>query len=84
MHFPTRGRNLLRVQGDSVRSRLLSGREAARLMGLPDCYRLPPRYNDAYHVMGDGVVVPVVRFVNEAFLQPILLANELPLLEAAE
>lgn len=75
---------LLRVQGDSVRSRLLSGREAARLMGLPDCYRLPPRYNDAYHVMGDGVVVPVVRFVNEAFLQPILLANELPLLEAAE
>ena len=51
------------VEGDSVRSRLLSGREAARLMGLPDSYRLPPRYNDAYHVAGDGLVVPAVRYL---------------------
>jgi DNA (cytosine-5)-methyltransferase 1 len=27
---------------------------------LKDSYRLPGRYNDAYHLAGDGVVVPVV------------------------
>src|SRR4051794_6024938 len=45
---------ILVVEGASVRSRLLSPREAARLMGLPDDYRLPARYNDAYKVCGDG------------------------------
>jgi DNA (cytosine-5)-methyltransferase 1 len=29
-------------------------------MGLDDSYALPARYNDAYHLAGDGVVVPVV------------------------
>ncbi len=51
------------IEGSSVRSRLLSPREAARLMGLPDDYRLPDNYNEAYHLAGDGVVVPVVRFL---------------------
>ena len=53
--------SILVVDGERVRSRLLSPREAARLMGLDDNYRLPERYNDAYHVCGDGVCVPVVR-----------------------
>ena len=48
------------VDGSVIRSRLLSPREAARLMGLDDSYVLPSRYNDAYHLAGDGVVVPVV------------------------
>ena len=52
---------ILVVEGRKVRSRLLSTREAARLMGLSDDYRLPERYNEAYHVCGDGVCVPVVR-----------------------
>lgn len=73
------------VEGESVRSRLLSAREAARLMGLPDSYRLPPRYNDAYHVAGDGLVVPVVRFLAHTVIEPILAANESTcFLEAAE
>ena len=38
-----------------MRSRLLSPREAARLMGVPDNYPLPLSYNDAYHLFGDGV-----------------------------
>ena len=54
---------ILVVEGETVRSRLLSPREAARLMGLRDDYRLPERYNDAYHVCGDGVCVPVVRYL---------------------
>lgn len=52
---------ILVVEGQKVRSRLISGRETARLMGLPDEYELPTNYNEAYHLTGDGVVVPVVR-----------------------
>ena len=51
---------ILVVDGGHIRSRLLSPREAARLMGLDDSYVLPTRYNDAYHLAGDGVAVPVV------------------------
>jgi DNA (cytosine-5)-methyltransferase 1 len=57
------------VENDGVRSRLLSPREAARLMGLPESYVLPSNYNDAYHLAGDGVVVPVVRFLAEHVLE---------------
>ncbi len=28
-------------------------------MGLADDYRLPANYNDAYHLLGDGVAAPV-------------------------
>jgi DNA (cytosine-5)-methyltransferase 1 len=66
---------ILVVEGKSVRSRLLSPREAARLMGLDDDYVLPERYNDAYHVCGDGVCVPVVRHIAGRVLEPLLNAN---------
>jgi DNA (cytosine-5)-methyltransferase 1 len=59
------------VEGRKVRSRLLSPREAARLMGVPDDYPLPPRYNEAYHVFGDGLAVPVVRWLSTRLLTPI-------------
>jgi DNA (cytosine-5)-methyltransferase 1 len=64
------------VDGPEVRSRLISPREAARLMGLPETYRLPERYNDAYHLLGDGVVVPVVAHLQTYLLTPILMANQ--------
>jgi DNA (cytosine-5)-methyltransferase 1 len=63
------------VEGDDVRSRLLSPREAARLMGLPETYRLPERYNEAYHLIADGVVVPVVRFLAQHLLEPLLACD---------
>lgn len=63
------------VEGNRVSSRLLSPREAARLMGLPDTYLLPEKYNDAYHLAGDGVAVPVVRFMAEHLLEPLLIAT---------
>ena len=75
---------LLLVDGENVRSRLLSPREAARLMGLPDTYKLPARYNDAYRVAGDGLVVPVVSFLARNLLDPLLVANELQCDVAAE
>jgi DNA (cytosine-5)-methyltransferase 1 len=61
------------VRAGRVRSRLLSPREAARLMGLDDSYILPTNYNQAYHLAGDGVAVPVVRHIASELLEPILL-----------
>lgn len=66
---------LMIVEGPAIRSRLLAAREAARLMGLPDSYRLPANYNCAYHLAGDGVVVPVVRHLARHLLEPLLGAN---------
>jgi DNA (cytosine-5)-methyltransferase 1 len=63
------------VDGESVRTRLMSTREAARLMGLPDRYKLPDNYNDAYHVCGDGVAVPVVGFLRRYLLEPLVRAG---------
>lgn len=60
------------VEGKKVRSRLLAPREAARLMGLPDHYKLPQKYNDAYQLCGDGVAVPVVRFLAKTVFEPVL------------
>ncbi|MDN7676544.1 DNA cytosine methyltransferase [Burkholderia oklahomensis] len=78
LRTPTGGssrQTIMVIDGESVRSRLLSPREAARLMGLPDTYLLPANYNDAYHLAGDGVVVPVVRFLAEHILEPLLSAT---------
>ena len=59
---------VLSLDNGHVRSRLLSPREAARLMGVPDPLWLPPKYNDAYRAIGDGVAVPVVRWLSERLL----------------
>jgi DNA (cytosine-5)-methyltransferase 1 len=67
--------SIMIVEGNKVRSRLLSPREAARLMGLPDSYKLPKNYNEAYHLAGDGVAVPVVRFLAAHVLEPLLAAE---------
>jgi DNA (cytosine-5)-methyltransferase 1 len=69
------------VDGERVRTRLLSAREAARLMGLPDSYALPRAATSALHVAGDGVAVPVVRWLSAELLQPLLSR---PVLAAAE
>lgn len=62
------------IKGSSIRSRLLSVREAARLMGLPEHYQLPNSYNDGYHVMGDAVVVPVVSWLEKHLLRRLALS----------
>ena len=75
LRVPTGGssrQTIVIVEGALVRSRLLSPREAARLMGLSDDYLLPSNYNDAYGLMGDGVAVPAVRFLAENIFGPIL------------
>jgi DNA (cytosine-5)-methyltransferase 1 len=63
---------LLIVEGGKIRSRLMSARETARLMGLADSYRLPGSYSAACHLTGDGVAVPVVRHLAEWLFEPLL------------
>jgi DNA (cytosine-5)-methyltransferase 1 len=60
------------VDGNRIRSRLISTRETARLMGLDDSYILPKKYNEAYHLTGDGVAVDVVRHLARHLFAPIL------------
>ena len=52
-------------------ARLLTVREAARLMGAPDSFMLPGTYNDGYYAMGDAVALPVAKFIGETILLPL-------------
>ena len=66
---------LLIAEKGRIRSRLLTAREGARLMGLPDHYRLPGSQSAGLKVVGDGVAVPVVRLLGEQLLEPLLTAG---------
>lgn len=65
---------VLLVEEGLVRTRLLTIREAARLMGVRDDYLLPGSYNDAYLALGDAVAVPVTDYIAYNLLHPLCLA----------
>lgn len=67
---------LVIVEDGRVRSRLMTARETARLMGLPDDYSLPASYSAACHLTGDGVAVPVVRHLAKHLFEALLAAGE--------
>lgn len=74
LRVPTGGssrQTVVIVENGIVRTRLLSPREAARLMGVPDWFWLPNSYNHAYGAMGDGVAVPVVSWLSKHLLLPL-------------
>ncbi len=59
------------VDRGKVRSRLMTVRECARLMGAPDTYIIEGSYNDGYRAMGDAVAVPVTRWLTRHLLTPL-------------
>jgi DNA (cytosine-5)-methyltransferase 1 len=59
------------VDRGKVRSRLMTVRECARLMGAPDTYIIDGSYNDGYRAMGDAVAVPVTRWLTRHLLTPL-------------
>lgn len=63
---------LVSLEDDGPHARLITEREAARLMGAPDTFELPGSYNDAYYAMGDAVAVPVARFLSENILKELV------------
>ena len=62
---------VLRRNGQ-LKTRLLTVREAARLMGVREDYQLPGSYNDGYKAMGDAVAVPVVSYLAKHLLKPLV------------
>jgi DNA (cytosine-5)-methyltransferase 1 len=62
---------VLIVEKGQVRSRLMTVRECARLMGAPDEFRIPGTYNQGYRAMGDAVAVPVTAFLARHLLKPL-------------
>lgn len=63
---------VLVCDGGEIRARRLTGREAARLMGVPDDYALPSSESGALTLMGDAVATPVVRALTEQLFLPAL------------
>lgn len=63
---------LVVVEQGRVRSRLMTARETARLMGLSDDYRLPGSYSAACKLTGDGVAAPVVRHLAKWLFEPLV------------
>lgn len=59
------------VDKGRVKTRLMSVRECARLMGAPDSFKIPGTYNDGYRAMGDAVAVPVVQWLTKHLLAPL-------------
>jgi len=62
---------VLRDPHGVIKTRLLTVRETARLMGAPETYKLPGSYNDGYKAMGDAVAVPVARWLSRHLLEPL-------------
>jgi DNA (cytosine-5)-methyltransferase 1 len=58
-------------QDDSWKVRLLTVKETAKLMGAPETYRLPGKYNDGYRAMGDAVAVPAAAYLAEHLLRKL-------------
>lgn len=67
---------VIEVENGRVRSRLMTIREGARLMGLPEKYKLPAAYNEGYHLVGDGVCVGVVSYLARSIFEPIIRVNQ--------
>ncbi len=56
LHFPTRGRNLLRVQGDLLAAHALGVRNVFVVMGDPTSIGDYPTANDNYDVVPSGLI----------------------------
>ena len=74
---------LLKVGFGEIKIRLLSPRECARLMGADD-FLITSSTNEALFGFGDAVCVPVVRWIAENYLTPLIneLNNKLQLAES--
>lgn len=63
LHFPTRGRNLLRVQGDLLAAHAMNIRNVFVVMGDPTAIGDYPDANDAYDLVPTGLI----RLIKEKF-----------------
>ncbi|HLY26028.1 MAG TPA: bifunctional homocysteine S-methyltransferase/methylenetetrahydrofolate reductase [Aggregatilineales bacterium] len=64
LHFPTRGRNLLRVQGDLLAAHALNVRNIFVVMGDPTHIGDYPNANDNYDVVPSGLIKLIKQGLN--------------------
>jgi DNA (cytosine-5)-methyltransferase 1 len=62
----------LQIEGQKVSARPINAREAMRLMGVSETYRLPKSELAGLKIAGDGVAVPVVAWLAEGLLMPLV------------
>ncbi|NEO21548.1 MULTISPECIES: DNA (cytosine-5-)-methyltransferase [unclassified Moorena] len=63
---------LVRVGKGTIRMRLMTPREYARLQGVPDDYPIPSHINQALSGFGDAVCVPVITWIASHILNPLV------------
>ncbi len=64
LHFPTRGRNLLRVQGDLLAAHAMGIRNVFVVMGDPTAIGDYPDAMDNYDLVPSGLIQLITRFFN--------------------
>ncbi len=62
---------LIRAGKGTIRMRVMTPREYARLQGVPDSYPLPSMVNQALTGFGDAVCVPVISWIGHNILNPL-------------
>ena len=77
------GSEILVYQGGRKNPRRLTPRECARLMGLPDTFKIPVSDTRAYKQFGNAVVVPVIRELARV-MRPFVCEPELQQPELAD
>ena len=65
------GSEVLIPQGDNINPRRLTPREAARLLGYPEQFKIPVSDTSAYRQFGNSVVMPLIQLIGEQ-IQKIL------------
>jgi DNA (cytosine-5)-methyltransferase 1 len=75
---------VLIVEEGEVKTRLMTVRETARLMGAYEDFKIPGSYNDGYKAMGDAVCAPVAGWLAEHLLSPLCLRSRDTFVAAAE
>mgnify|MGYP005837237067 CR=1 FL=1 len=64
LHFPTRGRNILRVQGDLLAAHALNVRNIFVVMGDPTSIGDYPEANDKYDIVPSGLIKLIKQNLN--------------------
>jgi DNA (cytosine-5)-methyltransferase 1 len=74
---------LVRSGYQSIRMRVMTPREYARLQGVPDDYPIPSQVNQALTGFGDAVCVPVITWIAINVLNPLVksLPEKIPVLQ---
>ncbi|MEO5811869.1 MAG: DNA (cytosine-5-)-methyltransferase [Rhodanobacter sp.] len=76
------GSEILVSQGPRKRPRRLTPRECARLMGLPDTFKIPVSDTQAYQLLAEAAVVPMIDAVAKCVIPNLRTDEEVTVMDA--